>query len=91
MKLIRNDNDNHACEGAKTQYVSDPVQIRSTYYSITVEAVERMLRPWLYQDWIYYRTRRGQRFKKHVETAHKLTTKVIIQLYCYYYMLQFSD
>ncbi|XP_046486880.1 cytochrome P450 4C1-like [Neodiprion pinetum] len=44
---------------------------------ISTEAVERTFRPWLHNDWFYYQTQRGKKFKHFVETAHKFTKKVI--------------
>ncbi|XP_046749123.1 cytochrome P450 4C1-like [Diprion similis] len=44
---------------------------------ISSHAIERLFRPWLHNDWLYYQTQRGKEFQHLVETAHKFTNKVI--------------
>jgi hypothetical protein len=40
--------------------------------------MERLVRPWLYPDFIYYRTKRGKLFRKYVDTMHAFTSSVSI-------------
>ncbi|XP_046600021.1 uncharacterized protein LOC107223264 [Neodiprion lecontei] len=46
-------------------------------HGITTQAVDRIFRPLLHYDWLYYHTRDGKKFKRTVETAHKFTKQVI--------------
>ncbi|GFR18685.1 cytochrome P450 4V2 [Trichonephila clavata] len=40
--------------------------------------IGRMVRPWLWADWIYYKTKRGQAFKVDAAKMDEFTKKVIV-------------
>ncbi|GFY61931.1 cytochrome P450 4c3 [Trichonephila inaurata madagascariensis] len=40
--------------------------------------IGRMVRPWLWADWIYYKTKRGQAFKVDAAKMDEFTRKVIV-------------
>nr|XP_022907354.1 cytochrome P450 4C1-like [Onthophagus taurus] len=44
---------------------------------ITKETVDRLMKPWLHPDFIYYKTNQGKRYKKYLSNLHDFTTKVI--------------
>jgi hypothetical protein len=47
-------------------------------YSASGLVLDRILRPWLYPDFIYYRTKRGKLFRKYVDTMNAFTSSVSI-------------
>lgn len=47
-------------------------------YEVGEMALRRVSRPWLWYDFIFYRTESGKRFIKARDIMHKFTTKVII-------------
>ncbi|XP_048504921.1 uncharacterized protein LOC105688649 [Athalia rosae] len=69
------------CESAMGININAQTDVDSEYsvalHSITVQAVERMFRPWLAWDRLYYLSHHGRRFKRNVEIAHKFTNQVI--------------
>lgn len=48
-------------------------------YELTEIALERVIRPWLWPDWIFYRTESGQKFNKAKIVMHEFSTRVILE------------
>ncbi|XP_046749213.1 cytochrome P450 4C1-like [Diprion similis] len=55
----------------------DNAEYTTTLHDITCETVERVFRPWIHNNWIYYKLRRGREFKSNLDTAHRFTERVI--------------
>lgn len=71
------------CETAMGVNINCQDDEQSVYVQSLVEAGEmalsRVTRPWLWLDFIFYRTETGKRFTKAKNTMHKFTTKVILE------------
>ncbi|XP_063975450.1 cytochrome P450 4C1-like [Diachasmimorpha longicaudata] len=71
------------CETAMGVNVDAQSQVENEYSRavecISKNVVNRMMRPWLKLDWIYYRTKGGKQFKAAIETTHRRSTQVIEQ------------
>ncbi|XP_011307511.1 cytochrome P450 4C1 [Fopius arisanus] len=71
------------CETAMGVNVDAQGQIENEYNqaveTISTYALNRVFRPWLKPDWIYYMTEKGKKFKAAIETTHKRCTHVIEQ------------
>lgn len=69
------------CETAMGVGIDAQKSRRSPYIKAVYDASElttqRILRPWLYPDFIYFRTHNGRRFKECVNILHSFTKKVI--------------
>ncbi|XP_012260587.3 cytochrome P450 4C1-like [Athalia rosae] len=59
---------------AQTNYDSE---YSKALHNITVQAIERMYRPWLHHDGFYRWTSHGRILERNVEIAHRFTNQVI--------------
>ncbi|XP_015118985.1 cytochrome P450 4C1 [Diachasma alloeum] len=71
------------CETAMGVNVDAQSEVENEYSQaverISTDAVDRMMRPWLKLDWIYYHTEMGKQYKAAIETTHRKCTHVIEQ------------
>nr|XP_022907367.1 cytochrome P450 4C1-like [Onthophagus taurus] len=60
----------NAMNNPKNEYVKN-------VSDITKATFDRLMKPWLKSDFIYYNTNQGKRYKKYLSNLHGFTTKVI--------------
>ncbi|KAK7863478.1 hypothetical protein R5R35_010514 [Gryllus longicercus] len=69
------------CETAMGTQINAQRDTDSAYvkaiYAVSEAIIQRSLRPWLYSDFIFFRTQRGKTFSQDLATLHGFTKKVI--------------